>query len=156
METDHDNVARQIKAVVASHTRSHMSSIKKYLHADSHSKLCDGDGTSLRTPVTFTCDEIVMVGEGCTDSVMSENQQAADAESGQVSYFPPAEVSEGGFTIAKFYTMNPQFVRLLLREGDAAQLASVHIPFHPDEREHFYISLTPDPPQSLMLIGRSG
>jgi len=159
IEMDHDNVPKKVENIVRSLKRGRESHVKKALRRRGHNTVEDTDGV-LVVPNIYHPDELEIRDE---NDLEAEEGQAAvkldgKKDDSQKHYFPPAEVGPtNNYTILKFYSMSREFVKSVLWCAAHEKLeVPTSFPFCADEREDYFIKLMPDPPKSMILVGRSG
>jgi len=160
IEMDHDNVSRRIDNVVRSLKRGRQSHVKRNLKLQANN-IEDADGSTLHLPMYYdACD--LEERDHAADEARQAAEEAANEAQGddpeQQAYFPPAEVGRtNNYTILKFYAMSREFVQSVLWCAAHEKLdVPTNFPFSADEKEDYYIRLTPEPPRSIILVGRSG
>ena len=83
----------------------------------------------------------------------SQDTKPRDNQTNRLEDFcPPASSKDNEYHIMKFYSFNSSLVNGILSESNV----KVDFPFCETELEHAIINLQPDPPSSLLLMGRSG
>ena len=83
----------------------------------------------------------------------SKDTKPSDTRTNRPENFcPPASSKDNEYHIMKFYSFNSSLVNAILSESNV----KVDFPFRETELEHAIINLQPDPPSSLLLMGRSG
>ncbi|DBB16378.1 TPA: hypothetical protein ACH3X3_014672 [Trebouxia sp. C0006] len=68
-------------------------------------------------------------------------------------HFPAASSSQDTYTLLKFYNLSKDLVRTVLQDMNDAE---VDFPFRVSPSEQYIIENDPDPPSSIVLVGRSG
>jgi hypothetical protein len=99
----------------------------------------DGNATLKRVPRLWMEDS-ALGKNGCTTAEAKER------------FYPPGSANEKEYHIMKFYALDSSLVGTALR-GESAK---VDFPFRVTELEYAIISLRPNPPAPVILLGRSG
>ncbi|KXZ49100.1 hypothetical protein GPECTOR_23g31 [Gonium pectorale] len=86
---------------------------------------------------------------GSAQKAAEKQQQLADLR----EHFPPASWAADTYTLMKFYSLDTTLVSAVLQGLEAAK---VDFPFKLSPQEYDLITLTPSPPSSIILLGRSG
>ncbi|XP_013405370.1 TPR and ankyrin repeat-containing protein 1 [Lingula anatina] len=142
---DHDNVSRKIDSIVTSFNRGQECIIQKKLKGMERKDFPSHKFTDQRIPMYFH--------EVDTEEKEPPNPlpHMPKPES-STKFFPPASANETEYHIMKFYSFTSALVNNVLLNQDT----KVDFPFRVTELEHAIINLNPKPPQSILLLGRSG
>ncbi|XP_033107816.1 TPR and ankyrin repeat-containing protein 1-like [Anneissia japonica] len=128
---DNDNVQREIQLIVKSVDRGHTCIIQKKLK----------------------CIKDKSIGQE-TQSVYEEDISEDESEmpSKKPYFFPPANSNELEYNVVKFYSFSASLVNKIFQDSRTR----VDFPFRVTEKEHAIIHINPQPPCSILLLGRSG
>jgi hypothetical protein len=174
---DHDLLNIAIAHVKRSHKRGSQGHFAQHLIAAAQAMSASGavgqsqpvqrnkDGTKLTIPCIFTQQQ-----DDTCEAVATTDSTAATATntSGVITLCPPASTDPESYNIVKFYSLDGSTVRALLRSREQAVgnamieggvgLGDVEmvIAFKATAKEHKLIYMEPTPPQSMLLLGRSG
>ncbi|PSC76135.1 TPR and ankyrin repeat-containing 1-like isoform A [Micractinium conductrix] len=103
---------------------------------------------SERLPVVYDAEESEAEGEGSSNG--TDSRAFADTER---LYFPPATAGHNTYTLLKFYRLSSELVHAVL-EGVDENTADFSFRVSPEEQA--IIEMVPQPPRSIILLGRSG
>ena len=91
-----------------------------------------------------------MKGGGTKENEQRDNVKKPKSET--LTYYPAANSDPKQFNILKFYRFDSLAVSALLDPNKD----KIELPFSVTELEHKIITMRPDPPASILLLGRSG
>lgn len=132
----------------------------------------DADGTVLVIPCIFTQqnDDLSDTNTNNTTStstaITNNSSNSNDSSNSVITLCPPASTDPESYNIVKFYTLDGSTIRALLRSREQAVGSEMQqqgvadiemeIAFKATAKEHKLIYMEPSPPQSMLLLGRSG
>ncbi|XP_048589125.1 TPR and ankyrin repeat-containing protein 1 isoform X2 [Nematostella vectensis] len=141
--TDYRSIDGKVERIVKSHNRGLNCMVKKELQGFKKSLYKPvGEGERLPnffTEVSESVDELVGERSGTCSSMKL--------------FVPPASPNDQEYHILKFYAFSSALVNSVLQMAITGRM---DFPFRVTELEHRIINLRPNPPRSVILLGRSG
>jgi hypothetical protein len=176
MFEDHDNLSPEINLVKFSHRRGSQGHFAQHLTAAAQAMSASGavghsqpvqrskDGTKLTIPCIFTQQQDDTGEAAATSGTTSDSSGSNNND--VIIVCPPASIDPESYNIVKFYNFDGSTVNSLLLERQqrissevqqcGASDLEVEIAFKATAKEHQLIYMHLHPPQSILLLGRSG
>jgi len=145
---DHDRYESRVQDIEASHRRSQNINLKVKLELDKVKPKSLNPHDTQRLPRIYH-EQGKEDGGAKEDKEEEEEEEAAAV----VEHTPAASAKQDSYTLLKFYSVSQTLLKTILQGMDDGE---VDFPFRLSPKEQEIIEMVPNPPCSVLLLGRSG
>lgn len=140
---DHDKYERELNNIPKSHNKS--------IQAKDNKKLLPVRSEAPKSDLKARLPKVHTALEEEPDEDVPRGRPFIDVELRE--HFPAASSSQDAYTLLKFYNLSKDLVKTVLQDMGEAE---IDFPFRVSPSEQAIIENDPDPPCSIVLVGRSG